>query len=128
MSSGGPDNSNKPTPTLDAVCGKLGIGSIKRHMFICIGPKCVSESEGLATWDWLKKRLAEPDMKGFGVYRTKVGCLRVCQKGPIALVYPEGTWYRDADQSGCAKIVEQHLKQGVPVDELCFATGPLPKI
>ena len=30
---------------------------------------------------------------GGRVYRTKVGCLRICEQGPTAVVYPEGTWY-----------------------------------
>jgi (2Fe-2S) ferredoxin len=125
MTGTGSDGAEKPSQTLEARCAKIGIPSARRHIFLCTGPKCVSEAEGMATWDWLKKRVVEDDVKGLGVLRTKVGCLRVCQQGPIALVYPEGTWYRNADQKGCSQIVESHIKRGVPVEELCFVTNAL---
>ncbi len=45
-------------------------------------------------WDYLKKRLQELNLLNQGgINRSKVNCLRVCQQGPIAVVYPEGVWY-----------------------------------
>lgn len=113
-----------PMP-LNDVCQKLGIGNIKRHMFICLGPKCCSAEAGEQAWTWLKARLKEPDMRDRGVFRTRVGCLQVCQQGPVAVVYPEGTWYKLASPEVCAEIVESHLKNGVPVDRHSFAVNPL---
>jgi (2Fe-2S) ferredoxin len=60
------------------------------------------------------------------VLRTKVDCLRVCEQGPIAVVYPEGTWYRELDRAAMDRIVEEHLIGGRPVPDLMFAAGPLP--
>jgi hypothetical protein len=40
----------------------------------------------------LKKRLGDLGLLAgqYCVYRTKANCLRICEQGPIAVVYPEG--------------------------------------
>ena len=83
------------------VAANLGIGGIRRHILLCADqtkPKCCDKEAGIASWDYLKKRLAELNlMQGPEcVFRTKANCLRVCEHGPIAVVYPDGTWYHSA--------------------------------
>lgn len=110
---------------LENIAKNLGIGSIQRHMFVCVGDKCCSVEEGMNTWNWLKKRVKEQDTKDAGVYRTKVGCLRICREGPVAVVYPEGTWYRNVTPEVCERIVNEHLLNGKPVEQFIFAKNPL---
>jgi hypothetical protein len=55
------------------------------------------QGEGLASWDYLKRRLLELGLsEQGGILRSKTNCLRICEGGPIAVVYPEGTWARSA--------------------------------
>lgn len=102
----------------------LGIGSLRRHIFLCAeqtNPKCCTLEEGRRAWEYLKNRLkGEP-----GIFRTRANCLRLCEQGPIAVVYPEGVWYHSATAEVLERIVEEHLLNGRIVDEYVIARDPL---
>jgi (2Fe-2S) ferredoxin len=59
------------------------------------------------------------------VLRTKVDCLRVCAEGPIAVVYPDGTWYRGVTATVAERILLEHVLGGRVVHEQVLGSAPL---
>ncbi|MCY4650704.1 MAG: hypothetical protein OXC98_10120 [bacterium] len=135
---------------LEAIANGLSIGGVQRHIFLCAGqskPRCATREESDLVWRHLKRRCkdeglatapplwsrnprleAQQESPGDGLLlRNKVDCLRVCEQGPIAVVYPEGVWYRGVTTEVLDMIIEQHLVGGRIVEEYAFATGSLEK-
>lgn len=94
----------------------------KRHMLVCVGPRCSKEGESQRLFETLgeKFRAAGVDSGALRVKRTRAHCFATCKGGPVLCIQPDGIWYYNVTEANLDRIIEQHLVAGEPVEELIY--------
>lgn len=110
------------------IAENLGLNLTQRHIFLCVksSPQsCCDSGVALQSWEYLKTKLKELNLSDRGgIQRTKADCLRICDSGPICVIYPEGVWYRNCTPKNLDLIITKHLIGGNIIEELRI-TGPI---
>ena len=113
---------------LTTTARSLNLDNYQRHIFLCATPtenKCSPDELGIKSWEFLKARLAELKLCGPQslVHRSKADCLRICTRGPIAVIYPDAVWYHSCTPENLERIIQSHLLHGNVVPDLLIQTG-----
>ena len=120
------------TDSLFDIATRIGVPVARRHIFLCAEqtkPKCCDLERGVAAWEFLKRRLTELGLANQGgILRSKTNCLRICEGGPIAVVYPEGAWYGQCDPPVLEQIIQDHLVNGRIVGEFLITEHALKRL
>ena len=90
----------------------------EKHVLVCGGTGCTSSGSAKVI-EALQQQL---EVQGLTekVQIVKTGCFGLCAKGPIMIVYPEGSFYSMVNVDEIPRIVEEHLKNGNPVREFLY--------
>ena len=105
---------------------KPKIGAYRRHLLLCTGTRCTQDGAAQALFDSLgeKFKAAGLDQGELRVKRSRVNCFAACKGGPVMCVQPDGTWYYNVTPANMDRIIERHLVEGEPVQDLVFHQGP----
>lgn len=95
-----------------------------RQIFICTNGNCAGSDTVIGLLQQLgalhrkhgRSRFSNPER----IIHVPCGCLGVCTNGPILVVYPDGIWYHQVDETRLNRIYHEHLLGGQPVDEYIF--------
>ena len=99
----------------------------RHHIFFCLnqrdnGEACCAQHDAQAAFDRCKAAVKNAGLAGPGGVRVnKAGCMDRCAGAPVAVVYPEGTWYSYVDTSDIDEIIDSHLRHGRVVERLLLA-------
>ena len=102
------------------------IRDYESHVLVCTGGDCKKRGAK----DTRKSLRAELRSEGVlsEVRIDTVDCLGLCKHGPNVVVYdgaqPKGTWYLGLRESDVPEVVDQHLKNGEPVERLAADRRP----
>ena len=90
----------------------------ERHVLVCGGTGCTSSGSPKL----IAKLEEEIAAKGLTekVQIVKTGCFGLCERGPILIVYPEGSFYSRVELDEVTRIVDEHLIGGNPVKEFLY--------
>ncbi len=97
--------------------------SPKYHIFVCTSCRTNGVIKGFCAQknsvEVLEKFMEEIDDRGLGgdCMVTNTGCFGLCNKGPIAVVYPDGVWYGSLTPDAVEVIMDKHIEGGEVAEE-----------
>ena len=122
----GSDASAMPSTQGSTGVTKPKISHYRRHLLLCVGPRCTQDGQSQALYDSLGERFKAAGLQegALRVKRSRVSCFAACKGGPIVCVQPDGVWYYNVTSANMDRIIDEHLVHGRVVEALVFHQGP----
>ncbi|HTY88654.1 MAG TPA: NADH-quinone oxidoreductase subunit NuoF [Candidatus Acidoferrum sp.] len=92
------------------------MANFRAHVLLCTGTGCTS-SGSYAARDALLQELKKAGLES-EIRIVETGCMGRCDLGPVALVHPDGTFYRGVVAADVPKLVSEHFVKGRPYEKL----------
>lgn len=100
------------------------MNSPKYHIFVCASCRVNGTQKGfcynkgsVGLIGRFMEEIEDRELSG-EVMVTNTGCFGICDRGPVVVIYPEGTWYGNVTEDDVETIMEQHIEGGRIVKEL----------
>lgn len=97
----------------------------KHHIFVCASFRTKGEAQGVCNKkhsqsliQYLESELVERGMDDVLVSST--GCLKLCEHGPVMMIYPDNFWYGEVNEEAIDEILDA-LESGNPAEDYLFA-------
>jgi len=89
-----------------------------RKILVCCGPGCLANGAQKVS-DEFKAVLKKKRIKGFTVEALKeTGCHGLCEKGPLVVIEPEGTFYTKVRVKDVPEIIDETIRNNKTIDRL----------
>jgi (2Fe-2S) ferredoxin len=99
------------------------MGQYQRHVFVCTSGKTCPTQDSKDVFTALRAAVVDAGIKD-RVRINHAGCLGQCGHGPMVVVYPDDVWYAGVRPENAALLVNEHLREGRPVEALRYVAPP----
>ena len=89
------------------------------HILVCASfrgleakGKCIKK-ESMHLINYLEEELAD---RGMNAVVSSTGCLKLCEEGPIMVVYPQGYWYGNVSGENAVDEILDALEERKPAE------------
>lgn len=96
----------------------------KYHILVCTSSRVNGTQKGFchtkASVDIINNFIEEIEDRGLSgeVMVSNTGCLALCDKGPVVVIYPDNIWYGGVTAADAAEIMDEHIEGGKAVKRL----------
>lgn len=94
------------------------------HVFICNSFRVGGDPQGTCNrkdatslLQYLEEEIVD---RGINAVVSSTGCLKMCEKGPVVVVYPQAWWYGEVNEESADQILDA-LEEGAPAESILIA-------
>ena len=102
----------------------MAINKPEYHILVCNSFRVAGTAQGACNKreapnlvQYLENEILD---RGIDALVSTTGCLKICEHGPVMVVYPQGHWYGEVDEAKLDEILDA-MEEGKPAEELLLA-------